>query len=159
MLIRVPVQFRLAREDDLAALEWMGLFTRQRAIIAEAFEAQQDGRGAMLLAIANDFPIGQVWIDFDRETPRFWAVRVFPPLQGVGLGTRLIEEAEACAAARGHEAVELGVEWDNRGAQRFYRRLGYAPVGAEREEVDYTHDDYPMTMVVDQEILRKELEP
>ncbi|PTQ13219.1 GNAT family N-acetyltransferase [Sphingomonas oleivorans] len=162
MLIEVPIAFRIAHEEDLPALEWMGLFTRQREIIAATFEAQRQGEALMLLALANGFPVGQAWLDFDRQgsldCPRIWAIRIFPPFQGAGLGTRLMAEVEAVAAARGAWAVELGVEWDNEGARRFYRRLGYEPVGAEREEVRYTFKGCPMAMEVDQQILRKDLQ-
>ena len=161
MLIELDISFRLAVEDDLPALEWMGLFTRQREIIAGAFAAQQAGDGAMLLAVAGGFPVGQAWLDFAREgrpeRPRIWAVRVFPPLQGAGLGGALMAEAEALAEARGAEAVEVGVEWDNAGARRFYDRLGYRPVGAARERVDYAFEGYAMTMDIDQQILRKDV--
>lgn len=157
MLIELDIRFRLAVEDDLPALEWMGLFTRQREIIADAFAAQRAGDGAMLLAIAGGFPVGQAWLDFTPEHPRIWAVRVFPPLQGAGLGGALMTEAEALAEARGAEAVEVGVEWDNAGARRFYDRLGYRPVGAERERVDYAFEGYDMVMEIDQQILRKAL--
>jgi ribosomal protein S18 acetylase RimI-like enzyme len=157
VLIELDIHFRLAIEDDLPALEWMGLFTRQREIIAGAFEAQQEGDGAMLFAIAGEFPIGQAWLDFAPEHPRIWAVRIFPPLQGAGLGGALMAEAEALAEARGADAVEVGVEWDNAGARRFYDRLGYRPVGAARERVDYAFEGYDMVMDIDQQILRKEL--
>lgn len=35
-------------EDDLMALEWMGLYSRHRHIIREAFMTQQRGGGLML---------------------------------------------------------------------------------------------------------------
>lgn len=161
MLIELDVSFRLARADDLAALEWMGLFTRQSAIIADAFTAQERGDGAMLLALTGGFPVGQAWLDFARagsaSCPRIWAVRVFPPMQGAGLGTRLMTEAEDIAVARGAVAVEVGVEWDNDGGRRLYQRLGYRPVGAERERIDYAFEGYEMVMDIDQQVLRKAL--
>lgn len=161
MLIELAIAFRLARADDLPALEWMGLFTTQREIIAGAFAAQQAGEGAMLLALTGGFPVGQAWLDFDRRgnaaCPRIWAVRVFPPMQRAGIGARLMAEAETLAAARGAEAVELGIEGDNEDARRFYRRLGYRPVGTERDRVDYAFEGYPLVMQVDQQILRKPL--
>lgn len=159
--IEIAVCFRLCREEDLPAAEWMGLHTREREIIAEAFAAQERGEGLMLLADANGFPVGQAWLDFARrgsaECPRLWAVRVFPALQRAGLGARLMREAEALAVAHGARQVELGVEWSNPDARRFYRRLGYEPVGAEREVVRYSFEDYPLAMDLDQEIMRKKL--
>ena len=162
-VIEVAVRFRPARRGDLEALEWMGLHTREREIIAEAFALQERGDGLMLLAEAGGFPIGQAWIDFaERGTvdcPHIWAVRVFPPLQGAGLGRRLMAEAEAEAATRGATEVELGVDWDNAAARRFYGRLGYRPVGASRETVRFSFEGQPQEMPIDQQILRKPLDP
>ena len=157
MLIEVEITFRLAREDDLPALEWMGLFTRHREIIARTYRTQQRGDAAMLLGIGGDFPLGQAWIDFQSEHPRVWALRVFPPLQGAGLGTRLMKEAENHAASRGAEAVEVGVEHHNPRARALYQRLGYRPVGEEVEQVRYEFEGEQAEMTVEQVILRKEV--
>lgn len=155
MLIQVEVDFRLAQEDDLPALEWMGLFTPHREIIARTFEAQEQGEAAMLLGIGGGFPLGQAWIDFLPRYPRIWAVRVFPPLQGAGLGSRLMAEAESLAASRGADAVEVGVEHDNPGARRLYERLGYRAADEELEKVSYEFEGETMEMTVEQVILRK----
>ena len=159
--IPVFVRFRPCRESDLEALEWMGLHTREREIITETFAAQVRGDALMLLAEAGGFPVAQAWLDFAErgtaEWPHLWAVRVFPPLQGAGLGRRLMAEAEVLAAARGAHGLELGVEWDNARARRFYRSLGYSPTGARRDLVRYTFDGQPLEMDVDQQIMRKDL--
>ena len=160
-LMEIPVRFRLCRKEDLTAIEWMGLHSREREIIAEAFAAQERGDSLMLLADANGYPIAQAWIDFTRrgtkDCPRLWAVRVFPPLQGAGLGQRLMAEAEALAAERQAAHVEVAVERCNAGARRFYERLGYVPVGEEREEVTYTFENVPIVRTFDQHVLRKQV--
>lgn len=159
--IEIPVRFRLCREDDLPALEWMGLHTRQREIIEGAFAAQRRGEAAMLLVEAGGYPVAQAWIDFAErgspDRPRLWAVRVFPPLQGAGLGEMLMERAERLAAERGAREVELGVEFDNPDARRFYRRLGYRPAGSRTEVERYSFEGYPLEDVLRQEIMRKDL--
>ena len=161
-VIEISVRFRLCHEDDLPALEWMGLHTREREIIAAAFAAQQRGKGLMLLADAGGFPVGQVWMDFagrgSAARPYLWAVRVFPPLQGAGLGRRLMAEAEARAAARGATSVDLGVERDNPAAHRFYRRLGYRPAGSRREPLHHVGDSQARDTGTDLHILRKDLD-
>lgn len=155
------MRFRLCRQDDLRALEWMGLHTYQREVIEGAFAAQQRGEAAMLLGIAGGFPVAQAWIDFagrgSRHRPVIWAVRVFPPLQGSGLGRRLMRRAEALAAGRGAREIELGAEWDNPRARGFYRRLGYRPVGARTDFERYSFEGHPFEAVFRQEILRKTL--
>ncbi len=161
MIIQLPIKFRLCVEDDLPALEWMGLHTTQREIIRSTFEAQKRGDAAMLLAISGGFPVGQAWLDFTRgggsKRPLLWAIRVFPPLQGSGLGRALMRRAEALAQSRGAGEIELGVEWDNEGARRFYERLGYEPSGKCVEEVKFMFEGQPMEMTVDQQIMRKQL--
>jgi ribosomal protein S18 acetylase RimI-like enzyme len=161
MIVQLPVEFRLCEESDLPALEWMGLHTTQREIIRSTFEAQQRSDALMLLAIAGGFPVGQVWLDFARsggtERPLLWAMRVFPPLQGRGLGSELMRRAEALAEARRASAIELGVEQDNDGARHFYERLGYEPAGRAVEEVCFMFEGQSMQMRVDQQMMRKRI--
>ncbi len=127
--VTVGVQVRPARAEDLEALEWMGLFTPHRSIIRTTFRAQERGEALMLLGIAGGFPIAQVWIDFERRRARqvaaIWAVRTFPPLQGSGIGARMMAAAEDAIRARGVGRAELEVERDNAAGKRFYRRLGW----------------------------------
>ena len=128
----VRVRFRSCQEEDLRALEWMGLHSRDRGLIERTFAAQERGEALMLLGDAGGFPVAQAWMDLarrgSRACPHLWAVRVFPPLRGAGLGARLLEEAERRAAALGAGQVELSVECENEAARRFYRRLGYRRV-------------------------------
>ena len=135
--LRLRVHFQRCRREDLRAVEWMGLHTREREIIESTFAAQQRNEALMLHAVSSGFPVAQAWVAFagqgSPDCPYLWAVRVFPALQGAGLGTKLLTEAERRIAARGARQVELGVEWENEGAQRFYERLGYRPVGTRRE--------------------------
>jgi ribosomal protein S18 acetylase RimI-like enzyme len=135
----LPAEIRLAREEDLRELEWFGIFTPHRELIREAFERQQAGEVLMLVAEVQGFPAGQLWVDLQRSgsapAAYLWALRVFPVFQGAGIGTRLLDAAEVLLRERGVEAVEIGVEADNRGARRLYERREYHP---EREE----HDNY-----------------
>lgn len=130
----VTATIRPCREDDLPALEWMGLFAPDRHIIREAFETQQRGGGMMLLALAADFPIAQVWLDFERSKRAafFWAIRTFHPLQRAGIGRCMMEAAETVAADWGFRRAELEVETNNEAALRFYLNLGWhiEPSGA-----------------------------
>ncbi|WP_448188024.1 N-acetyltransferase family protein [Azospirillum sp. sgz301742] len=131
--ITVEAVIRPAEAADLPALEWMGLYTPHRSIIAEAFAAQQRGDGLMLLALTNGFPVGQVWIDVARKRAEgiavLWAVRSFHPLHGAGIGRHLLEAAERELRRRGIRRAEIGVERSNDGARRLYERLGWRVVG------------------------------
>ena len=150
------MEIRVALEDDLPALEWMGLHMKERDIIRAAFDAQERKEGLMLLGLTNGFPVAQAWLDFAAQGT--CAVRVFPPLQGVGLGRALREKAEALAARCGAEAIEIGVEGANPRAKRFYEQRGYEPTGTEGVLVSYAFEEEELTMDVDQQVLGKSLE-
>jgi ribosomal protein S18 acetylase RimI-like enzyme len=83
-------------------------------------------------------------------------VRVYPFLQGCGIGARLLRAAERAVRERGCAAAEVGVEKDNPRARRLYERLGYHAHGERVEEFGY--DDWngtPVRVRVDQWMLRK----
>jgi ribosomal protein S18 acetylase RimI-like enzyme len=136
----IALALRVCREQDLPALEWMGLYSAQRAVIRATFDQQQRGDGVMLLGIANDFPLAQAWLDFasrgSRQRPRVWALRVFPPLQGLGIGTWMLRAAEQFASSRAAREIEIGVERNNASALGLYQRLGYRLTGVEIDGVD-----------------------
>lgn len=50
---------------------------------------------------------------------------VAPARRGQGLGSELLRLAEQVVLARGGELLEINVDGDDRGARRFYERLGY----------------------------------
>jgi ribosomal protein S18 acetylase RimI-like enzyme len=140
--ISLPVIVRPCRASDLEPLEWFGLITPFRQTIQDAFERMARGEVLMLIAEANRFPIGQVWVDLARRRPDpigvLFAFRVLLPFQNLGVGTRLIEAAEAELQARNYRTAEIGVEKDNPAARRLYERLGYRVVREVVEEWEYT---------------------
>lgn len=160
--LSLPVEMRLCRESDLPALEWFGAFTEHRQIIRQAFERQQRGENLMLLALGNGFPVGQVWIDLQKSGARgagfLWALRVFPALQGRGLGQRLIEAAEALLHQRGFASAELAVDNWNVPALSLYQRLGYTIVDSAQVTESYETPEGIMRVTQsDRWFLRKRL--
>ena len=127
---------------DLHDLEWFGLFTPMRASILAAFQRFEQGENFMLVAEANHFPVGQVWIDLSKQRAEsiggLWALRVLPPLQNLGIGSRLIATAESLLCERGYATAEISAEKNNPNAQRLYERLGYHVIRDNVEEWDYT---------------------
>lgn len=125
----ITAEIRLCRESDLSGLEWMGLYAQHRGVIRQTFEAQQRGDALMLLAVSAEFPIAQIWIDLKRtdcpRTAEFWAIRTFWPLQGRGIGRRMLWAAEKVIRNLGYVRAELEVERTNKGAVRFYQNLGW----------------------------------
>jgi ribosomal protein S18 acetylase RimI-like enzyme len=127
--ICLDVVIRPCREDDLAALEWFGLFEPHRPLIRRVFDQHRRGEAMMLVAEANGEPSGQLWIQLERRDEEqvgvIWAVRVVPSLQRLGIGARLIAAAERLLLERNFCRAELSVETDNPAARRLYERLGY----------------------------------
>jgi ribosomal protein S18 acetylase RimI-like enzyme len=131
--VSVEVNLRAAVEDDLPALEWMGLYTAHRSIIRDAYEAQRRGDALLLVAVSGGFPVAQVWVDYARKRREaiavLWAVRTFFPLQGRGIGRRMMAAAEHEIVARGITRAQLEVERSNKGALRFYKGCGWRMSG------------------------------
>jgi ribosomal protein S18 acetylase RimI-like enzyme len=160
--VTAEVVLRRARREDLRPLEWFGRYTPHREIIRSAFEAQERGENLMLLAEMNGFPIAQAWVDLERGAERgiglLWAVRVLPPLRGLGLGSRLIRAAEAALRERGFRCAEIGVEKGNTAARRLYERLGYRVHRELEEEYEFTPPGGTrVTVPVDEWMMRKPL--
>ena len=127
--VTMQVSIRPCQREDLAKLEWFGLFSRYRQLFADTFTRSEKGEIVMLVAVVNEFPVGSVWVDMVRKreqsTGVLYALRVLPPLQNLGIGTRLIAAVEDLLQKRGFKIVELGVEKNNPDAKRLYERSGY----------------------------------
>lgn len=136
------VHIRGCHASDLSDLEWFGMFSAaaHRAAVQRAYERHLAGESAFLVAEANRFPVGQVWVDLTKKRPEgtgvVSALRVIPCLQGLGIGTRLIDAAERVITQRGLPTAEIGVEQDNPRARRLYERLGYSVIGDNYEPDD-----------------------
>ncbi len=127
--VSLNIVIRPCREEDLPSLEWYGLFGAHRELIASMFERHLRGEAIMLIVEANGVASGQAWIDLDRlqadGTAFLWAVRIFPCIQNLGLGGRLLRICEQLVRDRGFRRIEATVEQNNPGAKRLYERLGY----------------------------------
>ncbi len=130
--ITMQVSIRPCQREDLASLEWFGMFNRYRQLYADTFARSEKGEVVMLVAVVNEFPVGRVWIDMVKERELsigiLYALAVLPPFQDLGIGSRLIAAAESLLSKRGYKIAELGVEKDNPNARRLYQRLGYQEI-------------------------------
>jgi ribosomal protein S18 acetylase RimI-like enzyme len=123
---------RDVRPADLPLLEWYGTYAHLRNMEMANLEDVASGRKLWLVAVLGSFPIGHVKVnlcveDRTRGNPRgyLFALRVFEPFQGLGVGTELIEAAEDQLRWRGYKFASIAVAITNERARRLYERLGY----------------------------------
>jgi GNAT superfamily N-acetyltransferase len=135
--LTLGIHFRLATKEDLPLLEWYGQYTHFRRVFAKTFREQQLGSRVMLVADLNGFPVGQIFILLHVNQARgnmypraacrgyLYSLRVMDHLQGMGIGTRLIQEAEKILKHRGLQWAIISVAKNNSRARQLYERLGY----------------------------------
>jgi ribosomal protein S18 acetylase RimI-like enzyme len=135
--LQMEVTFRYAIPSDLPKLEWYGQYTHFRRVFQKTYEEQEAGYRLMLLAVTNNWPIGQMFIqlaNFDdpfvdmRRRGYFYSFRVMDAFQGRGLGSALLEEAIRVLAERRYDTVSIAAAKDNPGAKRLYERHGFRVV-------------------------------
>jgi ribosomal protein S18 acetylase RimI-like enzyme len=161
LVISLELHTRLCGEGDLAALEWYGMYTHHREIIADAYRRQLACENDMLICELAGFPVAQVWIDLSKRRSErigvLWALRVFPFLRGRGIGSTLLARAENRLRARQFVGAEVGVEKTNTAARRLYERRGYRSIGSVCERYSYVSNGARVDAVADQWLLRKPL--
>lgn len=155
--LHISLTLRTAVHSDLSKLEWFGEYTHFRTLFAATYHEQQLGRRLMLLADMNDFPIGQIFMHlrpaynrrFTGSHVYLYAFRVMQMFRGQGIGTWLMDEAEAIAIAQGHHWATIAVAKDNPGALRLYERRGYRAYAEDAGQWNYV-DHQGKTQYVDE---------
>ncbi len=152
------VHFRIAKREDLPALEWGGDYAHFRRLFREVYEASRQGKSIMWVV---DLPgpgiIGQLFVQLssarselaDGATRAYlYSFRVKPAYRNHGIGARLLQVVEADLVKRRFQWVTLNVGRDNPRARRFYEKHGYQMVAAEPgrwsylDEEDRRHEVY-----------------
>lgn len=132
MRFSFDLDLRDLQQADLDRLEWSGGPAHQRSLDA-VLRATWEGHAE---AVVAELPTGVIVamgaLDLTRghDWAWIWLLAVRPEWQGLGIGTAIVAELEARAAAAGFAAVRLGVEHDNPRAGALYRRLGYREVAS-----------------------------
>jgi GNAT superfamily N-acetyltransferase len=127
----LQLSFRLATEVDLPKLEWMGQYIHFRRVFRYTFEEQQRGTRLMLVADVNNYPVGQIFMilrnvdEWNEERGYFYSLRVMDPFQGIGIGTKLMKEAEALLVNHEVYSASIAAAKDNPQARKLYEKLGY----------------------------------
>ena len=81
----------------------------------------------------NNKPVGRLRITRTTDCVELCGIQLLPDIQRHGIGTAIIEDLKAQAAAVGIP-LELDVEKDNPDARRLYERLGFVQVGETAQE-------------------------
>jgi GNAT superfamily N-acetyltransferase len=130
------VTIRPLRAEDLPGLEWDGVYEKYRKVFRQSFDDAERGQRILLVAVAGEQVVGQVFIQLTSSETRYadgavrgylYALRVRPPWQGQGLGTRLLAAAEDALLALGFGVAVIAAGKDNPRAYQLYQRLGYRP--------------------------------
>lgn len=134
---------------DLDALEWDGQYTHFRRVFRANYEDMQRGQRMMWVAEVDGRLVGQVFVQMLSADPNYadgarraylYAFRVRPGWQGQGLGTRLMDAAEADLIERGFRVAVIAAGRDNPRARTLYERLGYRVFADDPGEWSYVDD-------------------
>ena len=158
--LHARITIRPTRAEDLSKLEWFGAFAHFRDYYQRTYQDHLAGRRLMLVADLNNFPVGQVWLDVTPvEYAYLYSLRVMEPLQGLGVGSRLMTSAETLARSYGYRQIQLAVEKTNAAARRLYERLGFR-VFSQRVDVWSYTDHHGETHWVQEDVygMRKTLD-
>jgi len=77
--------------------------------------------------------VGRLRITCTADYMELCGIQLLPDIQRQGIGTAIIEDLKAKAAAVGN-SLELAVEKDNPDARKLYERLGFVQVGETQQE-------------------------
>lgn len=163
LVLTLPVTIRPATKEDVPLLEWFGEWLPFRKLIQDNFARSLRGDSAYLVAVVNDFPVGQVVADLvqleDEDAGYIFAMRVLRPFQRLGIGKQLLAEIEAVIYQNDLPFAQLNVAKTNHIAERLYKKAGYQIIGEEVEPWHYTTPMGERITVDDVEwIMQKRLE-
>lgn len=146
-IVQLPVTVRDLVADDLPACAWSGSPTHLRYVAAELERVARGEADYLALCPPSGLPVGMALLDWTTlpGAGLIGQFAVHPALRSCGLGTLLVEAAEARITARGLDRAELRVEIDNARARSLYERLGYAAYGEAPDGWDEEHSDGTIT--------------
>lgn len=135
--VHFTLTIRQAQREDMRKLEWRGEFSHLRELFERSYREQLFGRRHLLVADSGGYPVGRLFILLNGHNAKrangsthayLYSLQVMSLFQGKGIGTRLIDAAEALLRQRGFAVVSIAVAKDNPRAQALYERLGYVVV-------------------------------
>jgi GNAT superfamily N-acetyltransferase len=115
--------------DDFDERQWRESFG---AWTIEQVRGEVSGSTTSVVEVNNE-RVGRVRVTRTPEYIELSGIQLLPDFQRHGIGTGIIEDLKAQAAAVGIP-VQLGVENDNPDARKLYERLGFVQVGDTDQE-------------------------
>ncbi|WP_456359978.1 N-acetyltransferase family protein [Xanthomonas translucens] len=116
------------RSAELAAVPWpeaaKRAFLDQQFALQHAHYLQHFASADFLIVEAAQAPLGRLYLDRSAMPHVLVDISLLPQARGHGIGTALVAQAQALAAAAGC-ALSLHVLHANPAAQRLYARLGF----------------------------------
>jgi GNAT superfamily N-acetyltransferase len=121
-------QGRLSRDFDEA--EWRARFAEWTT---EQIRGQVPGSATSVIEIGDE-RVGRLRVAYTADNIELCGIQLLPRAQRHGVGTAIIEDLKAQAAAASLP-LDLGVEKDNPEAGRLYERLGFVQVSETEQEL------------------------
>jgi len=128
-------------------MEWEGEYRRYRVVYQRAYAESLRGRRVLLVAELQGLIIGQIFVQVDSTlvagrggAAYLYALRVRPEYRGRGVGTALVQEAEALLRQRGFVRALISVAKENDAARRLYERLGFEVFGEDAGDWSFIDD-------------------
>lgn len=144
--VSLPITIRPATHQHITRLEWHGQFRHLRNLFRHSYREQQAGRRLLLIAAVDEYPVGRLFLQWVSSNPTLadgrtraylYSFQVHEMLQGRGIGTALLQEAESRIQARHYRQILIAVAKDNPRAQMLYQRFGYRVIRDDPGEWDY----------------------
>jgi ribosomal-protein-alanine N-acetyltransferase len=137
------VTIRRAAADDLPAILSIEASSRSVTWSADGFQQELSDENALgLVAMAADgAACGHVLARRAADECTILTIAVLPSCQRQGIGRKLVEALAAQALQEHCVTLFLEVRSRNRGAQCFYKALGFLPRGVRRAYYSNDNDD------------------
>lgn len=121
-------------KDDLKALEWNGALIHYRRLYQDIYESSLEQKTLMWGVKLQENLIGQLFVQLRSNNPYFadgvnraylFGFRIKPEYRNLGIGSKLLVNAENDLKRKAFRVINLHVARDNHAALRFYERHNY----------------------------------
>ena len=126
------------RAEEMAPVPWPAIakrqFLDQQFALQHQHYLQHFGDSDFLAIERKGRPVGRYYLQRAAASHLLVDISLMPACRGNGIGSALIRESQAAAAATGC-GMHLHVALHNPEAKRLYDRLGFVPTGTEGSHI------------------------